>query len=101
DATARRGRSHVTPRVPPLARWVVSRLAPPEDTELLLDDLAEEHAEQLATGGRALAWRWYWSQALRSAPPLLALRRQRRRRELLRQRQAKEATVSRDLWWQD
>lgn len=93
----------MTPRVPPLARWLVSRLAPPEDALSLVDDLAEEHVEQVASGGRARAWRWYWSQTLRSVPPLLALRQQRRQREQWRQRQqrAKETAVAKDLWWQD
>ena len=91
----------MTPRVPPVARWLISRLAPPDDAQTIVDDLAEEHAEQLVAGGNLHAWRWYWSQTLRSAAPLLALRRQRHRRQLLRQRRAKEATVGRDLWWQD
>ena len=87
-------------RGPLLARWLLERLAPAEDATFLVDDLGEQYVEQLEAG-RARAWRWYWSQALRSVPPLLGMRLRNRRRRQLAERRAKEGVVAKDLWLQD
>jgi putative ABC transport system permease protein len=50
---------------PRLAQFLVGALVAEPEREILLGDLAEQFAAVRA-GGRLAAWRWYWSQALRS-----------------------------------
>ena len=60
---------------PLLARTLVTAVAPPADFESVLGDLQEEYAQRCDAAGRSSADRWYWSQALRSVPSLLAYSR--------------------------
>ena len=62
---------------PFLARALVAATAPPADFESVAGDLQEEYALRVRSAGRAGADRWYWSQALRSIPSLLAYTRVR------------------------
>ncbi|MEA2690091.1 MAG: hypothetical protein QOJ39_2860 [Candidatus Eremiobacteraeota bacterium] len=62
---------------PFLARAIVAAAAPPLDYESVAGDLEEEYAGRVESAGRAHADRWYWSQALRSVPALLAYTRVR------------------------
>ena len=62
---------------PFLPRALVAAVAPPADYESIAGDLREEYAARAASMGRALADRWYWSQALRSLPGLLSYSRSR------------------------
>jgi predicted permease len=91
----------VRSRAPLVARRLLQRLAPAEDADSLVDDLAEELAERLDRDGRGRAWCWYWSQTLRSVPPLLGMRRRNRERRIAAERRAKEGGVAKDLWLQD
>ena len=50
---------------------------PPADYDSVAGDLHEEYLTRRAARGRAHADRWYWSQALRSVPPLLSYSRVR------------------------
>jgi putative ABC transport system permease protein len=52
-------------RPPRLAQFLVSVLVAEPEREFLLGDLSEQFAAVRAAG-RLAAWRWYWSQALRS-----------------------------------
>ena len=63
-------------RPPLLPRLLVRLAAPARRRAVILGDLEEEYAQRVAAGGtmREGARRWYWSQALRSAGPLMALR---------------------------
>jgi MacB-like protein len=63
-----------TPSPPPLARWLIARIAPPTDRPWLLDDLEELYAIRYATSGALRAAAWYWSQTLRSILPLAGSR---------------------------
>jgi putative ABC transport system permease protein len=51
---------------PRLAQFLVGALVAEPEREFLLGDLSEQFAAVRAAG-RLAAWRWYWSQALRSA----------------------------------
>jgi hypothetical protein len=62
---------------PLLARALVAAAAPPDDYESVVGDLHEEYEMRLSEHGRRSADRWYWSQALRSMPPLLTYSRSR------------------------
>src|SRR5690348_7998553 len=62
-----------TVQPPRLAAWIVRHLAPRDDVQWILADLAEELAERAAES-RSAARRWYWSQTIRSIVPLLARR---------------------------
>ena len=67
---------------PKLARWLVRRCLNLEDAARLLEGLDEEFVEHIAVHRtRAQARRWYWSQVLRSIPPLLHARAKKRRAE--------------------
>ncbi len=59
---------------PRLARRLLSAAAAPEDRPFILSDLAEDYEIQAGTRGRSRARRWYWSQVLRSLPPILGRR---------------------------
>ncbi len=64
--------------MPPLVpRALVAAVTPSPDYESVAGDLCEEYARRAASMGRACADRWYWSQAFRSIPALLAYSRTR------------------------
>jgi putative ABC transport system permease protein len=65
------------PRIPKGLVWAV---ADPAERRYLLSDLQEEYDALSATRGRAAAYRWYWSQAVRSIVPSLTRRLRRRPR---------------------
>jgi putative ABC transport system permease protein len=67
-------------RPPRLAALILSLVLDPRDRSYVLSDLAEEHEALVAAQGKAVAARWYWSQAVRSIVPSLS-------RRLLRKRQ--------------
>ncbi len=67
---------------PALARWLAQRCLSRSDAARLLDALDEEYAELAGTGASsARAGRWYWSQILRSIPPMARRGRITRSRE--------------------
>ena len=57
---------------PRLPRWLVSRLAPSEDRDVIVGDLDEEFRQR--AHHRRSASAWYWRQALASAPSAVRLR---------------------------
>lgn len=59
---------------PRLARWLLRRVAPPDEREFLLGDLDEEFGALASAEGRRRAARWYWREALASSGPLLVRR---------------------------
>ena len=61
-------------RPPRLAEWLAGSSSGFIDRDVLLGDLHEEFVSLMHTRGRAYAWTWYWSQALRSVAPNLARR---------------------------
>ena len=65
------------PRIP---RVLVGAAVDPVERRYVLSDLEEEYEALSAARGRAVANRWYWSQALRSVPPSLGRRLRRRPR---------------------
>lgn len=54
-----------------VAMWLFSRLAPPEQREALLGDLAEEYAMRANAAASSAAARWYLRQICASVAPLL------------------------------
>lgn len=60
---------------PLLARALVAVATAPAEYGSISGDLHEEYALLAAVHGRAIANRWYWSQAIRSLPSLLGLSR--------------------------
>ena len=60
-------------RPPRLPRWVIARLAPRADRDIILGDLDEEFRRRTAQSGRS-AGAWYWAQAAASIPSALRLR---------------------------
>ena len=60
---------------PVVAQTIVAISAPPLDADSISGDLHEEYVRILAREGRSRADAWYWSQALRSIPPLLSYSR--------------------------
>ena len=48
--------------------------APPADAAFVAGDMREEFDHRVASLGGAKAWRWYWSEALRSCLPLVVRR---------------------------
>ncbi len=58
----------MTPRTTPprLARLLLRRLLAQENRDYIIGDLDEEFAVHRTSAGRVAAWRWYWSQAIRS-----------------------------------
>lgn len=60
---------------PFFARALVAAAAPPADYDVIDGDLYEEYIVRVRTAGVAEANRWYWSQVLRSIPPLLSYSR--------------------------
>jgi putative ABC transport system permease protein len=58
---------------PPLPRWLIARLAPHGDRDVIVGDLDEEFLRRVAASGRA-AGAWYWAQAAASIPSALRLR---------------------------
>ena len=63
----------IRPSTPPTTaeRLLAALGADPELRDVLLGDLAEEHAIRAAYDGERAAGRWYWREALRVAPHLL------------------------------
>jgi predicted permease len=61
----------VAERLPALVEWLFRALIPLAERDEVLADLRAEYLSRTATSGRAAAWRWAWSQALRSTPALL------------------------------
>jgi hypothetical protein len=59
-------------RPPGLAAWLVTLVAPAEDTESLLGDLHEEFSQLAAKSGGAFARSWYWRQAGKTIAHLAA-----------------------------
>ncbi len=57
---------------PRLAVFLLSRWLPPDRAAEALGDLEEDFNARIRTCGNAAARRWYWAQALRFAPALLA-----------------------------
>jgi putative ABC transport system permease protein len=58
---------------PPLPRWLIARLAPRADRDVIVGDLDEEFRRRAAASGRAPT-AWYWAQAAGSIPSALRLR---------------------------
>jgi hypothetical protein len=58
-----------------LARALVLSTTPPRDYESVAGDLYEEYMLRVTSVGHADADRWYWSQAIRSVPPLITYSR--------------------------
>jgi predicted permease len=61
-------------RPPRLAEWLARSSSGSIDRDALLGDLHEEFVGLVRARGRAYAWTWYWSQALRSVAPNLLRR---------------------------
>ena len=59
----------IPPRLP---RWMISRLAPSEDRDIIVGDLDEEFRQRAREGRSASAW--YWKETLASIPAALRLR---------------------------
>lgn len=57
------------PHVPPLWRWLITRLLHPTDRPYALADLDEDFQRQLEQAGVGPARRWYRNQVLRSLLP--------------------------------
>lgn len=60
-----------TSKPPRVARRLLLTIAPADDRWAIVDDLDEEFAAIAARNGSRPAARWYWTQALASAPALL------------------------------
>jgi hypothetical protein len=58
-------------RVPKMATWAFSWLAPRSQREALLGDLVEEYALRANAASASAARKWYLRQLYASAPPLL------------------------------
>lgn len=67
---------------PKLAERLLRASAPPADRRFLADDLREEFTARASREGPAAVRRWYWRQALQSAPPLVRRRIEARLRRL-------------------
>jgi hypothetical protein len=59
------------PRSLHVATWALSWLAPRDQREALLGDLAEEYALRAKAASSSMAFNWYLRQVCASAPPLL------------------------------
>lgn len=66
----------MTPPIVP--RVLLAAATAPLDHDSVIGDLHEEYLERYQRLGRAHADRWYWSQTLRSIPPLLSYSRTHR-----------------------
>lgn len=64
----------MTPRAPRFAAWLMSRLTPADDADVVLGDLAEEFQKRATRDGLRSARRWYHEQSWRSVIPTLARR---------------------------
>ncbi len=86
---------------PPVARWLLSVLAGPEDADAMVGDLDEEfQAWVLPTVGLARARLWYWRQVVASAAPLIGNRHRRSRADQSVRRTGREGwmhTLLQDL----
>jgi hypothetical protein len=56
---------------PPLAEWLVSLVAAPEQTATIVGDLLEEFSSIISRSGTAPARRWYWRQSVRTVADLM------------------------------
>jgi putative ABC transport system permease protein len=68
-------------RLPSLVRWLITKTAPDDNREFLLDDLGEEYTERQSHRGKARALVWLLSQTARSLGPLATTRLRSRRAE--------------------
>jgi hypothetical protein len=57
---------------PPIAEWLVSLVASPEQTATILGDLHEEFSAIVSRSGAAPARCWYWRQSMRTMTHLIA-----------------------------
>lgn len=57
---------------PPVAEWLVSLVASPEQTTTILGDLLEEYSAIASRSGWGPARRWYWRQRVRTITYLIA-----------------------------
>jgi hypothetical protein len=57
---------------PHIAEWLVSLVASPEQTAVILGDLLEEFSAIVSRSGYVFARRWYWGQSVRTITHLLA-----------------------------
>jgi hypothetical protein len=62
---------------PVLPRLLVTAATPAADYDSIVGDLFEEYARRVQSIGRVRSDLWYWSQAIRSVPPLLSYSRTR------------------------
>jgi predicted permease len=87
-----------TPVPPRLAEWLVRRIAPRGDRDVVLGDLHESFGRVALSEGPAAARRWYWQQTLTSCAALA-----RRRRPLRLARLARPSTQRSSMsgLWQD
>jgi hypothetical protein len=60
-----------------LATWILSRLAPENERDPLIGDLAEEYALRSKATSSSAARKWYLRQVCASVPPLLRARLRR------------------------
>lgn len=60
---------------PFVPRALLAAVTPPLDYDSVAGDLYEEYTWRVGSAGRSCANRWYWSQAFRSVPSLLAYSR--------------------------
>lgn len=67
-------------RPPRLASWLLRRILDPRHREYILDDLVEDYRLRQATAGRLHAYRWYWSELVRSIRPSVDARTRANRR---------------------
>ena len=65
--------------LPRLVRWLITKSAPDDNRDFLLDDLGEEYSERREMRGRTRAMAWLLSQTVRSLGPLAATRLHERR----------------------
>jgi hypothetical protein len=60
-------RRHLPPRV---AMWLLGRILAGKNREVVIGDLAEEHALRIRSASPLTASAWYWGQVYRSVPPI-------------------------------
>jgi hypothetical protein len=60
---------------PVLPRLLITAATPAADHDSIVGDLLEEYTRRVQSIGRVRSDLWYWSQAIRSVPPLLSYSR--------------------------
>jgi hypothetical protein len=59
-------------RPPPrVANWLLGRLLPERDREVVMGDLVEEYALRARSASRVTVSHWYWGQVCRSIPRIV------------------------------